>query len=122
MRLLVILAPLFLGLLAIYFIGRGLMGVSQAKFEYVRFRNGILTLRKQGLFSGEDVNFKPGGDWQDLQPAQLATHAGGIDWYQYPSGHPVSTRGDERQAIERCLLFAHNTKLLEAEMVTEPGE
>jgi hypothetical protein len=121
--LLVYLLPVGLALAAGYLLWKGIaqaLGkLRQVEYVYVRYRDGVLTLKKEGTVSEEEVNFKPGGTWQDLGPKQLAAHCGGVNWYFYPSGHLVEIGSDEEAAISRCLRFADNTGLLEAEISTE---
>lgn len=121
--LLTILVPAALVGLAGYFIWKGIKeaasALSRVEFVYVRFRDGVLVLRKKTRFGEEEVQFTPTQEFQDLAPKQLAAHAGGASWFTFPDGFAVDKNSEEAQAIERCLRYAHNTGLLQAEAATE---
>ncbi len=91
----------------------------KVEFVYVRFRDGVLVLKKTSRFGEEEVQFSPTQEFQDLAPKQLAAHASGASWFTFPEGHTVDQGSEEAAAIERCLRFAHNTGLLRAEALTE---
>lgn len=121
--LLTLVIPGALVALAGYFVWRGVSqaigAFSKVEFVYVRFRDGVLVLKKKSRFGEEEVRFAPSSEFSDLQPKQLAAHASGASWFTFPEGHTVDKNSEEAQAIERCLRFAHNTGLLQAEAATE---
>jgi len=121
--LLVVLVPGVLIAGACYFLWKGVKQLmktwNRVEFIYVRFRDGVLVLNKTSRTGSEEIEFKAGQAWCDLGPKQLAAHTGGINWFHYPSGHPVEAATDEEVAIQRCLRFADNTGLLAAELSTE---
>jgi hypothetical protein len=122
-RILTLLIPAGLIMLAGYFLWtwlkQGVAALTSIEYFYVRYRDGILTLKKESRGSEEEVQFVPGESWRDLTPRQLAASVGNVDWYLYPSGHEVDAASEEEEAIHRCLRFANNTGLLEAEILTE---
>jgi hypothetical protein len=121
--LLVILVPGALILAAAYYIAKGMRAALRAwnkvEFVYVRFRDGILVLKKTSRFGEEEIQYKTGQAWNDLGPKQLAAHTTGINWFHFPGGQPVEVATEEEVAIQRCLRFADNTGLLAAEQATE---
>ena len=106
-----------------YFIWKGVKQAIRAfqkvEFVYVRFRDGVLVLKRQSRFGEEEIQFKAGQAWDDLAPKQLAASTTGINWFHFPGGHPVTVASEEEEAIQRCLRFADNTGLLQAEVTTE---
>ncbi len=123
MRLLVLLLPAGFFMLAGYFVWKGIKQAATAfakvEFVYVRFRDGVLVLKKQSRFGEEEVQFTPTQEFSDLAPKQLAAHASGASWFTFPDGFTVNKGSREAVAIERCLRYAHNTGLLAAELSTE---
>jgi len=121
--LLTLLIPGALVLAAGYFVLKGvrelISSFNKVEFIYVRFRDGVLVLKKQSRFGEEEVQFTPTQEFSDLQPKQLAAHASGASWFTFPDGHDVIRDSKEAVAIERCLRYAHNTGLLQAEAATE---
>lgn len=121
--LLTLLIPGALVLAASYFVWRGVKQMigafSKVEFVYVRFRDGVLVLSRQSRFGEEEVQFTPTQEFSDLAPKQLAAHASGASWFTFPDGFTVERESEEAVAIERCLRFAHNTGLLQAEAATE---
>ena len=118
-----LLLPAGFLLVAGYFIcksiAEGIRAFSKVEFVYVRFRDGVLVLKKQSRFGEEEVQFTPTQEFSDLAPKQLAAHASGASWFTFPDGFTVDRSSKEAVAIERCLRFAHNTGLLQAEAATE---
>ena len=92
---------------------------TQVDFAYIRFRNGVLTLQRKGVWVTDEVEFKPGAEFDSLDSTQLVSLADRLDWYEFPSGHLIEAGSPEHEGITRALRFAHNTKLLAAELSTE---
>ena len=117
-----LLVPVFIAgflFLAGYYLFQGLKALNKVEFVYVRFRDGVLVLKRKGRFGEEEISFKPHALADTSQPKLLAANAGSVEWFSYPDGHPISANSEEGQAIVRCLRFAENTGLLQAELVTE---
>lgn len=126
--LLTLVIPGALIFLAGYFICRGLkqaiVAFSKVEFIYVRFRDGVLVLKRQTRFGGEEIRFATGQAFlteqarEDSAPELLVastTEYLQLNWFHYPSGHPVTADSEEEGAIARCLRFADATGLLAAE-------
>ncbi len=115
--------------LAAYFLWKGLkqmvIAFSKVEFIYVRFRDGVLVLRRQTRFGQKEVEFATNDRFmtneprEDLTPTQLTPSSATLSWYHFPSGHPVTADSEEEEAIARCLRYAENTGLLAAEVNTD---
>jgi hypothetical protein len=118
-HLLIILLPmLFIGY-AGYLVWGLIREALAPRFEYVRFRDGILTLKKISILKEEEIQIKPGANWESLSPKELASGADKIDWYLFPDGFQLKSKSPEMAAVSRCLRMASNTKLLQAELGSE---
>lgn len=87
--------------------------LTSSTYEYVRFRERVLTLRRKGLIRTEEVSFvssssfegPPGSDDEKL--------------YTFPGGTEIPKGSHLHNEIQRCLRFAINTNLLQTELETE---
>ena len=94
--------------------------ITEVKYDYVRFRDGVLTLVRQSAFSEPaEVHFKPEGSIEELSAEHVAQFGTRLKWYTHPGGELLTNDDPELAAIGQALRYAQNTGLLDAEKATE---